>query len=487
MERLTPQGELPDKPQGEPAAELKAPQRLPQGGGTKRARSGDTRYLEQRRQGWYVVLEVPPSLRERLGRKRLRKSLGTRSLTTAQAKRWAMIATLRADITGAQGQRAGDPIANEALGWREAMLTARQGDGKGHSEDDDSEAFIMGLISDRSEQIHAKDRAKGHLFDGLATGRATPLELHLETWLSEGGQHGQFQERTKGDHRRAVKELGEWLSKEYLGATLEAVDRRNAGRFMSEHLLRSGRANKTITKAISSLSSYWTWLRKRGHLPDDQRIPWADQAPAKKAAQSVVDGPERAFTDAEVVTLLAGQPGSILADFMRMAALTGMRREEIGRLTIGDCGGGIFVVQRGKTEAARRRVPIHSTLSEIVARRSKGKAATDFLFHDLTSRRAERTDAIGKHFQRYREGLGVMEGTGRRSLVNFHSLRRWFVTKAVNAGRPPHMVSLVVGHTEGRKGMTLGRYWSGADDEALRAVVEAVKLPDRNQGAADCV
>ena len=78
---------------------------------------------------------------------------------------------------------------------------------------------------------------------------------------------------------------------------------------------------------------------------------------------------------------------------------------------------------------------------------------------------------------RHRRALGVQEGNGRRSSVNFHSLRRWFITTAINAGQPPHMVSLVAGHSEGRKGMTLGRYWSGADDGALRAVVEAVRLP----------
>ena len=343
--------------------------------------------------------------------------------------------------------------------------------------EEDAVGFVVGLVTERAEHIHAKDPTAGKLFYGLETGTATPLELHLERWLEEGGQHGQFQERTKGDHRRAVKELGAWLSTERLGATLEAIDRRTAGRFMSEHLLRSGRATKTISKSISSLSTYWSWLRRRGHLPDEQRIPWAEQAPSKKAVQGALEGPERAFTDAEVVTLLASPASPILADFMRMAALTGMRREEIGRLKVQDCHGSVFIVQRGKTDAARRRVPIHTGLSAIVARRTRGKAPDDYLFHDLTSRRAERTDAIGKLFQRYREGLGIKEGTGRRSLVNFHSWRRWMVTAAINAGQPPHMVSLVVGHTEGRKGMTLGRYWSGADDGALRAVVEAVKLP----------
>jgi integrase len=170
-------------------------------------------------------------------------------------------------------------------------------------------------------------------------------------------------------------------------------------------------------------------------------------------------------------------PRLALAEFMRVAALTGMRREEIGQLRLADCAGGVFIVQQGKTAAARRRVPIHSELAALVARRSKGKMTDAFLFHELRSQNSERTDPIGKVFTRYRRSLGIQFGTGRRSLVTFHSFRRWFITRAVNAGQPPHIVSLLVGHKEGRKGMTLGRYWQGAEDDALRACVEAVKLP----------
>lgn len=47
----------------------------------------DTRYLEQRRQGWYVVVDVPQKLVPSIGRKRLRRSLKTRILRVAQVRR----------------------------------------------------------------------------------------------------------------------------------------------------------------------------------------------------------------------------------------------------------------------------------------------------------------------------------------------------------------------------------------------------------------
>lgn len=42
----------------------------------------------------------------------------------------------------------------------------------------------------------------------------------------------------------------------------------------------------------------------------------------------------------------------------------------------------------------------------------------------------------------------------RRSLVNFHSFRRWFVTEAERAGIPESTILSVVGHEEGRRSIT---------------------------------
>ena len=349
----------------------------------------------------------------------------------------------------------------------------------GLPDDEDQAGFVRSLIYDRVEQLEARKstEAQATAFGGIATGRATPLRLYVDQWLAEGALRGvPLKERTKAERRRAVDKLAEWMMRAKIAATVEAVTRRVAGRYVSEELIPSGRDPVTLGKSVRSLTSYWAWLQKRGHLPEDGRNPWAGQAPQKRANDFGEVGNERAFTDGEVARLLASPPNGTLADFVRVGALTGMRREEIGQLRIADCADGIFILQRGKTAAARRRVPIHSGLVDIVTRRSRGKPATTYLFHELVSQNAERTDPIGKAFMRYRRSLGIQDGAGRRSLVNFHSLRRWFVTRAINAGQPAHIVSLVVGHKEGRKGMTLGRYWDGADDPILRDCVEAVKL-----------
>ena len=132
-----------------------------------------------------------------------------------------------------------------------------------------------------------------------------------------------------------------------------------------------------------------------------------------------------------------------------------------------------------KTAAGVRQVPIHSDLVAIVARRCTGKPPGAFLFHEAGDVKVgrERSMSVSKRFGRYRQAQGVHDAkAGRRaSAVDFHSLRRWFVTTARNAGKDRAMVAAVVGHEVGN--ITDDIYSGGPSDDVRRAVVEAVRLP----------
>lgn len=452
----------------------------------------DNRNLLRQRQTWFVVVEVPPSLRERLGKRRIKKTLSTRDIHVARARRWKVVAEIRDQIEAARKRRDGDPLMQEAMEFREAFADPDKLD-RGHAtdiDDDDIEQVIRAsetapstlmreALAERATQIEREQGYKiANGFYEMAIGASTPLGTYVDQWLSEGALKGTaLRARTKAERRKAVDKFSEWMQSTKLPPTVEAVTRKVAGRYVSGVLIPSKRDPVTLSKSVRSLAAYWAWLQKRGHLPEEARNPWVGQAPKKTGRDSNGIEAERAFTDAEVRRLLADPPSQTLSDFMRVAALTGMRREEIGLLKVSDCADGVFIIRAGKTAAASRRIPVHPDLAGLVAARTKGKQPDAYLFDELGSASTERTDPIGKVFTRYRRELGIQEGSGRRSRVNFHSFRRWFDTAAINAGQPPHLVSLLMGHQEGRRGMTLGRYWQGADDAALRIVVESVKLP----------
>src|SRR5690606_21378586 len=138
---------------------------------------------------------------------------------------------------------------------------------------------------------------------------------------------------------------------------------------------------------LGFLREYWKWLKQRGHVEDN---PWLGQelpAQPRRDRNAERDGGKRPYTDDEAATLLYGPvadlmrppPSLYLTDLMHIAALSGMRLEEICQLRVADCKGESFAVHEGKTDNARRTIPIHAALTSIVSRRSKDRQDNEYL------------------------------------------------------------------------------------------------------------
>jgi integrase len=383
--------------------------------------------LRKRGRNWYAVKEIAPSERHlHGGKKRIVRTLGTPHKIEALRRRAAVLAEIEAQLErarrGKHGLAANEAeLANEAMAHRWRLESDR-----------DEERAVQRFQDMTLRSFDVEDRfgkAAGKDFAAVAMGKATPITFPLEDWLQEK----RYAKRTKYDHRHAVAVLKEWIEGEDLPATLETVTGRLAGHFKTERLVKTGMDPRTANKLLSGLKSYWTWLEKHEHVEVN---PWAGKSLHKGRASS--DERERPFSNDEVRRLFDGNPDQETRDVMMLGALTGMRLEETFRLKVADCAGGVFQVRKSKTAAGERVVPVHRDLVEVVKRRSKGKQPADFLIEGAkeTGWDGARSMNFSRNFRRYRERCHVddkPEGR-RRSRVNFHSFRRWFATKAEQAG-----------------------------------------------------
>jgi integrase len=450
---------------------------------------------------FYVAVRVPESLRGIVttGRQtHIRRSLHTSNEAEAIRRHRIAVAEIKALIESARrepdGSRKGkDPaapdVAADAAWWREHLKA--EGIAPARAFDDVAFAETIDKIAGEPLRIEiGEDGRERAVFDpqrerqamelaDLVTGRRVPVATELERFLEDkrGRAGGPLSSRYVSRIRRAVRGLGAWLAARSGGDNVASVTRYEAGLY-AEHLGRTCNTAQTASSLITALSSYWRWMVKRGAAAEN---PWKDQTPETRTSPQ--DADKRPYTDDEIKRLLSGDTYSTLHDMMRIAALSGLRINEIGRLTVADCEGGVFNIREAKTAAGVRRVPIHPTLDPIIARRREGKRADAFLIEELSARKDHTTDRAAKaseRFTTYRRELGIDERKDgqRQSNIDFHSFRRWFVTKAEEAGQPPHIISAVVGHAEGRQGMTLGLYSGGPSEAQMRAVVESVQLPE---------
>jgi integrase len=455
--------------------------------------SNDRRYLEKHGNQYRAKLDVPKKLREVVGKAALKKALKTDSLTEAQRLRWPALAELRKhlyEVTRKAKAAPLDPITAAALEDRATRgilvdVIARE---DRHADVEALALYDQELFGNKAERIERDHSpAKAREYQGIVRGVRTPIMVHLNEWLTVLEARG-IAKRTIKHYRTSVEALAASAGQAGLPQTLEGFGRRHAGDFISKRFIQQNIHYKTAGKFISAMSSYWRWLESRGFIPIGIDNPWLRQDTPKalprggKAARQK----ERPFTDDELTTLLKGcHEDATLRDFMMIAALSGMRIEEIASLRVEDVdlNANTMEITEAKTEAGIRIVPIHPSIAAIVKGRTVNKSPSAWLFDELTEyppeSMCERSMPTSKRFRTYRRGLGVdeqVEGK-RRSLVNFHSFRRWFITKAEQAGIHPHIIAVVVGHKTGREGMTLGTYSGGPSIEQRRACVEAVRLP----------
>lgn len=477
----------------------------------KRASRKD--FLEFRKGSWHVQVAVPEACREIIGKAVLRRNLKTPDITVAERIKWPVIAEFKARLETAQAAlREVDPIEREALIIR-AKLTAIPEHMRGvDPEDYQPEALVVGgeapdegpeealqwealYAAEELERTHG--RAKAVTFYKTAVGERTPLEAHVADFLSVQN----YKPKSEGDFRRALRYLKDWLTSNGQVATVESVGRRNASDFVRLSL-ELNRGAKKANAYLSFLRAYWEFMLTSGRLEADKNL-WVGISPSKAArdrsklgaAEGEDKSSKRPFTDEEIATLLLGDWGKRPEDGLSMyvAALSGMRLEEICRLRLGDCEGGIFRAnegRRGKTDAAKRTFPIHPDLAEVIAARVRNGRPEDYLIRGLrgsTPSSEERSAPLSKRFSRYRRRLGIGGNKNEHSEVDFHSFRRWFMRKARDrmfedgAGFDAFSIEWVVGH-DGKGSVKPAELsqkgYAGQDPmDIKRRVVEAVQLP----------
>jgi len=454
--------------------------------------STNTSYLERHGNKWRVTMSVPADLKKELGTK-LKRPLNTDSLSRANQLKVRVVQELLDLIEQTRGTKTGE---RKAL-LREAGQIAEMRAGLDEGADDDIARAITArtyeilgapttVIDDEGprEIYSAEKEALVGEYRRIAAGKALPIRIEYDDFVERIlKKERKLKPRSLDDYDRAMDTFDRWRTRKKLPDDLHAVTTKVAKSFAEDLPTFEGDLQPaTCAKYVGCLRQYF------------ERIVYLEWLPANcwHSVKVVVpeiphDEAERPFTDDEVRRLLIGQCEPHLKDLIYVGALTGARLDAIVDLRVQDCLDGHFTFKAQKLEPRPRDVPIHSMLLAIVARRTEGRKPNDWLFPEyppagVKGSLKEHSAQATKAFTKYRRRIGVdevVEGK-RRALVNFHSFRRWFITRAEQADQPENIIKAVVGHK--RQGITLSKYSAGPELRQAKRVVESVKLPALDKG-----
>ena len=100
-----------------------------------------------------------------------------------------------------------------------------------------------------------------------------------------------------------MKRLETWARSKGVPETVEAFNRKVAGRYVSDTIVSPGVHPVTGNRWLSAASAYWRWMMKRAGVEANT---WTGQSLAKPAAHHDDEQRKRPFTDPEIGALLSG-------------------------------------------------------------------------------------------------------------------------------------------------------------------------------------
>jgi integrase len=222
------------------------------------------------------------------------------------------------------------------------------------------------------------------------------------------------------------------------GLELAKIDRRT----IATQLTRiAERGPVAANRTRATWSSFFTWCAKEGLI---------DVNPAAYTNKQAEQSRERVLSNAELRAIWKALPEGDYGDIVRLLALTGQRREEIGSLRWSevDFERGIITLPPVRTKNKREHiVPLSTPVRAILEARPR------FHGRDLVF-------GIGEGgFSGWSRCKERLDDAAKIAAWTIHDLRRTMATKmAEELGQQPHIIEAVLNHVGGHKAGVHGIY-----------------------------
>ena len=476
---------------------------------------------------WYVRLQVPADVHDKLGAKVLIKSLKTGLRKVAMDARLPILAAWKAQIKAA---REGTPMPAD---WQDNFLTrlhdidqlvtqsqmdAMRGvvDDTAEVTDRELEAFaklgpeITSILVDihrvREQQprgdfrfiedlgVFSKLLAKAKLTSGYQV--SPEQEAEADALIADPASYKarspitparvkafrEFREARSTNTKHIDQQVGKmerlsaFLKKEGLPLNFDTVD---------AWLKSLDRAPATLGQYLMAGTAFWKWATKYDAALRDEYKDKVNPFVGHELPQG--GGSELAGQDREIYTrddtlklhqAALDNKDKPLADLIALGWYTGARIEELCQLSKNSVitvdGIRCFDFPKSKSKASKRVLPIHPSLLPIVERLCEDTTDTYLIPTDSGDKYGKRSHAASKAFGRLRKKAGFSD----RHV--FHGIRHTVVTELIRADVPDALTKELVGHETGS--VTHDVYSKGASTAQKLAAIS--KLPSLDQPRA---
>jgi integrase len=266
---------------------------------------------------------------------------------------------------------------------------------------------------------------------------------------------------------------------------INQITKSEAVAWKSAEVQRGLTANR-INKRLGQVNDFFNWAINNGHYTASDKSPCAGLFISKKAKLAKATEKREPFTNDEISLIFgAGYTERFFAPdhywIPLICLFSGARREEAGDLLSANIkavdGVLTFLIEEGKTEDARRLVPIHQMLIDLGFwdyAKARHEAGHVYLFEYRPKGMGGRGKEAGRMFSKWLRKDCAISNTRK----TFHSLRHTVITRFSGLKIHPTHAMQITGHqNEHSKTVHAETYDHGAELQLLSSELNRLAYP----------
>lgn len=238
-----------------------------------------------------------------------------------------------------------------------------------------------------------------------------------------------------------LRDFADWLARQQV-TTLDEVTAREVREWQMEHMDR-GEAAGTVKRRLSSLSSWFRFLRRRGFLEADIMAKVsAPKQPKRLPVFFKESETERLYSEGLFATDFMGQRDKLM---LRMLYETGMRRSELAGLKVSSVDFSSMTIKVLGKRNKERLIPIENELAhnikDYLALKKQEMGESEWLFVGRKGRQITPADV----YQTVRKHMTALSNADR---ISPHVFRHSFATHILNEGGSIEAIRELLGHAD---------------------------------------
>jgi integrase len=266
-------------------------------------------------------------------------------------------------------------------------------------------------------------------------------------------------------------------------ARLDSITTETIGAFIA--------ARKSRGVEISTINRELQALRRMFHLAQEwgkveRALPTVRMVPGEKHRERVLTSEEEAlyFAGAKSEAMNQHADPSLLSDVASILLDCGLRPEECFRLRPQSVRDGKVEIQFGKSDNARRRIPMTPRVKAILDMRRSKAAQSPWVFPAATrSGHIEPSSLKKQHAKAIREASAIMRKQTKGDDAKFNGFELYTLRHTCLTRWAPHMDPWTLAYLAGHRDMNITKRYVHPQEQTIRAAMDRAQVANSGHTA----